>query len=359
MTRILHLVPGAPFGGAQRLAIDLAAHQRADGMDATILLLSGGDQARAAANSAGVPVADCGTGFLRPLRARKAIAAADILHLHMPPPWLGPALPAGPKKLLHLHVRPAALVHPPSWRVTMDGLGNRAILKKMDRVIAISEWIADAWRGEFTDVLPPISVIHNGIVLPQVTARPNGPFTIGVACRLSPLKGVEEFIALAKELHERAPDIRFRVAGDGPDRARYRNMADKAGLSDALQFEGFVDDMARFWASAHLCAFTPPFEPFGLRLIEPVGHGVPVAAYLTGTGSDEVAAMCRGIAGVPYADVGQMADMVLALRDDPQRLAAMASEGRADVEAHFALDLMARRVSEAYGVGEDYRKAAP
>lgn len=346
--KIIHCVPGAPFGGAQRLAIDLAAQQRAQGENATILLFSQGEQTRAACAAAQVPVDDCGRGFLRPLRARQAMAQADIIHLHMPPPWVGPVLPSTPRKLLHLHVRPAVLVHPPSWRVTMDGIGNRAILKRMDRVIAITEWIADSWRGEFADVLPPVSVIHNGINLPASVARPGGAFTIGIACRLAPTKGIEEFITLAGELHRRAPDIRFKVAGDGPYLEQYRALANAAGLEEALHFEGFVDDMAGFWAGADLCLFTPPFEPFGLRLIEPVAHGVPVAAYLTGSGSDEVAALCRGIAGVPYGEEGALADLVLALREDTARLAAMARDGREDVARHFSIELMTARVADAY-----------
>lgn len=348
MARIIHCVPGAPFGGAQRLAIDLACQQRSLGEDASVLLLSGGELALTACKAAGVPVTTCGSGLLRPIRARRAMARADILHLHIPSPWLAPFLPTAPAKLLHLHVRPAALVHPPSWRVTLDGIGNRATLKKIDRVIAISDWIAEAWRSQFADVLPPVSVIHNGIRLPQLPARTGGPFTIGVTCRLSPLKGVEEFIELAGEVHRQAPDIRFRVAGDGPSLAHYRKLAESAGVADALSFEGFVDDMAGFWAGADLSLFTPPFEPFGLRLIEPVGHGVPVAAYLTGSGSDEVIRLCRGIAAVPYGETGQLAQLVLALRDDPVRLATMSKEGRADVEKHFSLEMMASQVAEAY-----------
>lgn len=348
MARIIHCVPGAPFGGAQRLAIDLACQQRSNGEDASVLLLSNGEQATAACKAAGVPVATCGSGLRRPLRAHKAMAQADIIHLHMPPPWLAPFLPSGPAKLLHLHVRPAVLVHPPSWRVTVDGIGNRAILKKMDRVIAISDWIAEAWRGQFADVLPPVSVIHNGIRLPQLQPRAEGPFTIGVACRLSPLKGMEEFIEVAGEVHRLAPDIRFKVAGEGPSLAHYRELADSAGLADALRFEGFVDDMAGFWPGADLCLFTPPFEPFGLRLIEPVGHGVPVAAYLTGSGSDEVVRLCRGIAAVPYGEAGKLAELVLALRHDPLRLASMAKEGREDVETHFSLEMMTARIAQAY-----------
>ena len=335
------------------MAIDLAAHQLSMGDDASVVLLSSGQAAQKACQAIGLAVQDCGTGPLRILRARQAMKHADVLHLHMPSPWLGPVLPSSPRKVMHLHVRPSSLVHPPSWRVKLDSLGGREILKRVDRTIAITQWVADAWRSEFAGVLPPVSVVHNGIKLgQQFVPRANDPFTIGIASRLSPKKGVEEFIALASELHKRAPDIHFRVAGEGPQKEQFEQLTDASGLSKVMQFEGFVSDMAAFWSRAHLCAFTPPFEPFGLRLIEPLGHGVPVVAYLNGSGSDEVVSMCRGIEAVNYQETARLADLVLSLKDNPKKLSLMAEHGRKDVVEHFSIDLMAQRVAQAYEAQE-------
>ena len=53
--RVLHLVPGSPFGGAQRLVVDLAVKQREHSIDASILLLSTGPRLREFAEEKGVP----------------------------------------------------------------------------------------------------------------------------------------------------------------------------------------------------------------------------------------------------------------------------------------------------------------
>jgi hypothetical protein len=52
---VLHVLPASPFGGAQRLAIDLAAEQRAAGWDSRILFTNGGAASRSAAAVKDVP----------------------------------------------------------------------------------------------------------------------------------------------------------------------------------------------------------------------------------------------------------------------------------------------------------------
>lgn len=349
---LLHLVPATPFGGAQRLAVDLAAAQRAGGADARLLLLNPGRHTAAAAAVAGVPAEDVGTGLGRIAATRRAVRGAGLVHLHLPPPWIAAALPKGVPVVLHLHVRPALVVRGRTPRRRLDALGERLVLARADRLIAISDWVAAAWHAAHPAAARPVDVVYNGIALPAGRARPRSdtgrPFTVAMACRLSDRKGVEEFVALAAALHAAAPDICLRIAGDGPLRAAYEATARAAGLGAALAFEGFVSDIAAFWAEADLAAFTPPFEPFGLRLIEPVAHGVPVLAYANGSGSDEVIERCRGVLAVPYGDIAAWVAAALALRAAPDRLAAMAEAGRADVAAHFSLAAMAAGVAATY-----------
>jgi len=173
-------------------------------------------------------------------------------------------------------------------------------------------------------------------------------FTVGMASRLSEKKGIEEFLDAAATIHSRAPEIRFRIAGDGPFRDIYEQRAFELGLKEAVTFEGFTSDMAAFWRKLDLAAFNSPFEPFGLRLTEPVAAGTPVVAYRTGTGSDEVIDRCRGVAAVPYGDASAFADTVLALKADDVARKRMARQGRADIAANFAIEVMEVGVSEVY-----------
>jgi glycosyltransferase involved in cell wall biosynthesis len=228
----------------------------------------------------------------------------------------------------------------------LDALATRWLLGRADRAIAITEWIADAWRRGGAPRGLPIDIVTNGIELPDVpVARVLGT-TIGVACRLSDSKGLEELLALLPALKARLPGLAICIAGDGPRRARYEAQAAETGVP--VSFLGFVSDLEAFWRSVDLSIFSAPFEPFGLRLIEPVAYGVPVAAYRNGTGSDEVIDRCRGIAAVPYGDVVGLADLVADILSNSDRRRRMAVEGREDVAQHFTVAAMARGVDATY-----------
>lgn len=348
---VLHLVPGSPFGGAQRLVVDLAVKQREQGIDASILLLSPGARLCQIAEEKDVPAQTVGRGLFRFLETFRLVrkADADVLHLHLPPPWLAFALPRMPT-LVHLHVRPVFSVHGTSVRRQLDALGERLTLSRADFAIAISQWVQDAWKAMYPDTKARFEVVYNGVNLPPVPAKEavEHPFTISAACRLSDRKGIEEFIEFASVVKEQLPEAKFRIAGDGPLRDIYEQAAWDAGLSDAIVFEGFVSDMPSFWAKANAAAFTSPFEPFGLRLIEPLTHLRPVLAYKNGTGSDEVIAKCRGIISAPYGDPEALASEAVRLAGDRNSSKLIASEGLEDVTEHFSVDAMSAGFEAVY-----------
>src|SRR5215472_15218951 len=91
---VLHVIPPAPLGGAQRLAIDLAEIQNQTGLAAGFWFTHAGSIARDIATAAGVEVVsptDSGGSLWQRMQAlRTALRKRhfDIVHLHLPPPWL-------------------------------------------------------------------------------------------------------------------------------------------------------------------------------------------------------------------------------------------------------------------------------
>lgn len=346
--RVMHLVPPRPFGGAQKLAIALAAEQRQMGLGAEMIALSDNQDFDKACADVGVPVQSVGHGLKRMFKVRKLAQSADLLHLHLPPPWLWAALPKRPTAITHLHVRPVRQVHSEGVRTWIQSVSERLVLGRSDKLIAISQWIAEAWAEQHPRISAPTELVYNGIPISETPRATDGPFTIGVACRLSDRKGIEELIELAVLIHQRDPDILFRIAGDGPLLDHYRSLAEARGLANVLTFDGFVSDMTAFWRDNSIGAFTPPFEPFGLRLIEPLSHGVPVLAYLTQSGSDEIVAQCRGIEAVPYGQAQALADIAIELKNDRARLALLGQAGRDDVVSRFSLEVMTKAIESIY-----------
>jgi glycosyltransferase involved in cell wall biosynthesis len=358
---VLHVLPASPFGGAQRLAIDLAAELRAAGWDSRILFTNGGAASRSAAAVKDVPSVigetEMRTKFARIRATRAAIshAAPEVVHLHMPPPWINLALPSRRRSrvVTHLHARPPLQVHAPALSTLLGHSALKRTLAASNLTIAVSEWLAAVYRAAYPTVRTPCAIVYNGVDLPvgrRARASAAGPPVIGTAVRIAPRKGLDEFIDFAAALHARQPEFRFLIAGEGePDYQQHLvNRISERGLERSVSFAGFVSPIGRFWADVDLAVFTAPCEPFGLSLIEPVAAGVPAVSYFTGAGSDEVIARCRGIAAVPSGDPDALAALAADLLADPERRAAMAEQGRADVMALFSVDVMSRNVVAAY-----------
>ncbi len=140
-------------------------------------------------------------------------------------------------------------------------------------------------RDELTELgVDPhrIHVIHNGIEqAPGLdTGRSPHPH-IAVVGRLVPHKRVEHVLRSAAILRGRHPDLRISVVGDGWWSDRLRSVADTLGVSDMVDFLGFVDEKTkhRVYASAWVLALPSLKEGWGIVVMEAATHAVPSVAY--------------------------------------------------------------------------------
>ena len=132
----------------------------------------------------------------------------------------------------------------------------------------------------------------------------------------------------------RVPDARLVIAGDGPERADYAELAAELGVTDRLHMLGDVTraDVADLLAAADLFVFPSTWETFGLAALEAVIAGVPI-----------VAADLPVLREVLSADDGAAATFV-APHDTQGWIAALASAS-AKAPAPAIVEALARRYS--------------
>ncbi|MDP2582459.1 MAG: glycosyltransferase [Candidatus Palauibacterales bacterium] len=83
----------------------------------------------------------------------------------------------------------------------------------------------------------------------------------------------------------RAPgNLRLRIVGDGPERARLEALSRRLGLAEQVTFEGWVelDALPRLYAQAEAVVFTGLREEGGASLAEAMGCGAPVVVLAHG-----------------------------------------------------------------------------
>lgn len=102
------------------------------------------------------------------------------------------------------------------------------------------------------------------------------PLRVGLVGRCEPFKGFELALHAARILQRKSVALCMEVAGDGPERPRLEQLAERLGLGQVVRFHGNVSDMASFYGGLDLLLCPSLREPFGLVSIEAQAWGVPV-----------------------------------------------------------------------------------
>lgn len=183
---------------------------------------------------------------------------------------------------------------------------------------------------------------------PKQTKRPE-TFTIGFVGRLVSEKGVD---LLIRSLGQLEGHWHAMILGDGPMREELYALAASLGISDRIEFRGWVDhdEVPSYLRKIHalvLPSRTTPIwaEQFGHVLIEAMSSGaVPV-----GSSSGEIPHVI-GKEGMifPEEDSQALSDSLRRLRDEPGLLQQLSSKGRQRIIREFSWDVLAEKTHKLY-----------
>ena len=241
----------------------------------------------------------------------------------------------------------------------------RTLLGSAAAIVANSRWTADLCGQIFDDLrlaLPDarLHVVPLGAdpdlfrpgldptMARSVHELPAGRWLVTVA-RLSPHKGVDTGIRCLAALGTDIPELRYAVAGTGPDLDRLETLARDLGVRDRVHFLGQVPDV-------HLPALynlgevylgpsrleEQDVEGFGIAIVEASASGLPVIVGRSGGTADAVLEGETGMLVDPE-DPGAYAEALRLLLGDRSLARAMGEAGRRAVETFFNWD----RVAEA------------
>lgn len=246
-------------------------------------------------------------------------------------------------------------------------LFRHALRRFPDMVIANSDAIAES-LGALGAPSARLVVAHNPVdlgrfapCLGKTEARRNlglsdEPPTVGLVAHMTPWKGHDQFLLIARRVLDEIPDARFVVAGgsiyetDGHD--GYVNRLQRAvanlNLSDRITFLGRRDDVPSILAALDVLVHCPTApEPFGRVLAEAMAAGRPVVATRCGGIPEVVADGTTGFL-VASGDVDGFARHVVRLLRDPVLADRLGAAGRLRAEKAFGVEVHADRVHRVY-----------
>ncbi len=239
----------------------------------------------------------------------------------------------------------------------------RAIFGGAATLIAISNWTRDFALGVLGELGldghgQRLRVVHPGTdpthFRPGVDPGParerlglpdGGTRWIVTVARLQRHKGMDTVIQALPAILARAPDVRYAVAGAGPDHERLEKLAHKLGLAERVRFLGGVTDedlpalynLASVYVGASRRSERLGVEGFGISLVEASACGLPVVAGDSGGIPDAVRDGETGFL-VPPEEPAAFADAICRLLADPAAAKRMGQNGRRAVETYFNWD---------------------
>ena len=156
---------------------------------------------------------------------------------------------------------------------------------------------------------------------------------------LTPKKDHGTFLEAARLITKDAPEIRFRIVGEGALRDELADRVTSMGLAGVVELTGVRDDIGALLAEIDVSVLTSLKEGCSNVVLESMAAGCPLVVTDIGGNSELVE---DGVTGylVPPGDAEGIARRVLELLRDPGLRREMGEAGRARVRSRFTAGRM-------------------
>jgi glycosyltransferase involved in cell wall biosynthesis len=210
-----------------------------------------------------------------------------------------------------------------------------------------------------------IRVIPNFLRRPLSLVERDGfcaPPVIGTLGRAMRDKGFDVLLEALALLKARNVDFRAVIGGDGEDLSALRELSQRLGLTNIVEFPGWVSNEQKTQFLSRLDIFVCPsrYEPFGIVMLEAMEAGLPLVASRT-TGAEEIVEAGRTGVLVPNEDPAAMAEALGKLIKDPQRARRLAASATEDLENRFHVSsagpLLGNHVADLHSIWTSSKRA--
>ncbi|MFY0543728.1 glycosyltransferase [Brevibacillus sp. H7] len=369
--RVLHVIGGGEFGGAEQHILNLLSAFPTDQVEAAVVCFYDAvfaDQLRRAGISV-IALNQYGRFDLRLLQAlRKTFRTyrPDIVHTHgVKANFFSRIAARGmTSKLIttvHSNLR-YDYVNPLGFLIV--SAMERSTRPWNDHFIAISGAIGEILRQEGVPA-EKLTVIYNGMNLTpyrQTDQREanrsrlraewgisSEDFVFGTVARFVPVKGLPVLIDAFARLVRHTPNqsARLVLVGDGPERPLLEEKVKEHQLEHKICFAGFRHDIPACLHAFDAFVHSSYYEGLGYTIIEAMASEVPVIATNVGGVKEFVKHEQTGLLA-EAADVEGLAYAMERLANGSELRDKLASHALQAVESAFTIEQMANKTIDLY-----------
>lgn len=170
----------------------------------------------------------------------------------------------------------------------------------------------------------------------------DAPLAIALA-RLHPSKALDVLLrAVAK-----VPGLWLWIAGEGPEGAALKKMANELGIEDRVRFLGWRTDRSALLRAADVCVFPSRWEPNGTVVVEAWAHDIPLVT-TDSAGPKWIARNGEDALIAPVDDVDALADRMRQVLQSKELAQKLVANGRRRVEQEFTEAAVIRKYIDMF-----------
>ncbi len=358
--RVLHVINGEHYAGAERVQDYLALRLPALGFDVDFACVKPNrfPQLRRSQQSELYDAPMRSRWDLRPVRRLLKLIRGGryaIVHTHSPRTALvgGLAAALAGVRLVHHSHSPTSNDSTRRWHNRVNNVVERLSLRGVCRVIAVSQALAaHLIRNGFDP--RRISVVHNGVPSPESLPQrrpPSGVWTLGMTALFRPRKGLEVLLDAMTILYRRGCPVNLRAVGafESPQyQAEIIRRTQQLGLGRHVVWTGFQQDIDAQLREMDLFVLPSLFgEGLPMVVLEAMAAGVPVVASDV-AGTAEAIRDGRDGLIVPPGDAEQLAIAIAGVVRGQFDWSALRASAAARQAQLFSDQSMAAGVAKVY-----------
>lgn len=374
--KVLHLLSSTALFGAENVVMELLKQLRTSKIKTFLGILENTSNAhliiadKARKYIPDVKIFSCNGKFdiktILHMRRFLEINNINIIHSHKYKTNFYSLIASAPKKTLHV-----ATCH--NWlgentKMKMYEWLDKRILKKFDRIIAVSEEVKEKLLRAS---IPPYKVlkIKNGISLERYSTQHErevvrselrvgeNKIVIGMVGRLDKNKGVSYLLSAAKLIIEEFANVVFLIVGDGASRQELHDETLKLGIGESVIFTGLRNDIPSILSAMDIFVLPSLKEGLPMVLLEAMASKKPVIATRVGDIPNVITHNESGWLVEP-GNTKQLRNTMRYLINDRNHLSLVAEKGYQKVKNIYSSKQMAAHYIEVYKDVLSSRKGA-
>ncbi|MFN0047752.1 MAG: glycosyltransferase family 4 protein [Cytophagales bacterium] len=288
--KILHIITGLEYGGAERLLVNLTNLQALD-HEITVIYFKGVPHLKNLFNR-DITIINIPYNIyvLKNLRTYLVNNNPDVIHTH-----LGHADLIGMLASIGLKSKLVCTMHN-IWfkRNSLDYLIFFCyfvlfkFITSNHSVICISKSVYDHVKNRLGVSINKIFLVYNAIPelkvneskaeLRKLLGFVDDQFVVLFVGRLSQQKSVSTLIRCAPLLIEKIPNLRIILVGEGKMENELRHLIEQLSVENHVEFRGVVENPEYYFKASDIFVLPSIFEGFGIVILEAFRASLPVIA---------------------------------------------------------------------------------